>query len=62
MEEYDKARLSGGRVVRKGFNVVKFDAIAEGTEAVIETVGMSIEVPKFVSSYSRVRLILSRAG
>lgn len=55
MKKYEEARFAGGRTVRKGFNIVKFDAVAEGTEAVIEAVRVSIEVPKLVSSCRTVK-------
>lgn len=55
MKEYDEARIARGGMVREGFNIVKFDAIAEGTEAVIEAVRMAIEVPKLVLSCRSVR-------
>lgn len=55
MEKNDKACFASGRTVRKGFNIVKFGLVAKGAEAVIEAVGMSIEVPKFASSCMAVR-------
>jgi hypothetical protein len=58
MKKYDEACFSRGRMVRKGFDIVKFDSIAKGTEAVIEVIGVLIEVPKLVSSCSAIRTIL----
>ena len=42
MKKYDEACFSRGRMVRKGFNIVKFNAIAKSTEAVIEAVGVFV--------------------
>jgi hypothetical protein len=55
VKKYNEACFPGGRMVRKGFDIVEFDAVAEGTEAVVEAIGVLIEVPKLISSYRTIR-------